>query len=96
MYGDAAYARCDACTYCVVCDRKTCPELSGTRCDDCGATRCSECETCVCMPVKGCGRIDDHDRHVWTRGASIWWGTVAPERTYQCLGTPLIEGGARA
>ena len=44
------------------------------------------------LPVVGCGRIDDHDPHEWTRPRQL----DRPAATYACTGHVVIEGGARS
>lgn len=45
------------------------------------------------LPDKGCGRLDDHDPHPWTRPRIMGVGAALPPRRYQCEGPPVIEGG---
>ncbi len=65
-----------------------------TRCGDCGQRYCrdnfTECPTCE-LPLKSCGRVDEHDAHDWRAG----WNTEPWMRlTYRCTGEVVVEGGA--
>lgn len=43
----------------------------------------------------GCGRLDKHDEHDWTRHPHHAGtpGPLYPERTYHCGGDVIVEGG---
>lgn len=41
------------------------------------------------LKVKGCGRLDQHAKHTWTRPRL----SMIPRKIYICEGPPRVEGG---